>query len=263
MSGLSYPGNELIVLNYHSTPEQFISNFSAQLDILKRDFNIISPDDLRRYYSPDGLKSEKCSLLFTFDDGLKNNKHALQELEKNNIRALLFVVPDFISCNPLKQSAFYQKNIRLHINRHVDSREEDTTALSWSELRDIVRHGHEIGCHTLTHTLEAGKSGAGNSEAEIVKSKAVIEQELGIKVDSFCSINNTLQSVGKKEKELIGQHYRFHFTTLPGYNGINKDPLFIKRRNVEAHWLKGALYFATGQRDLGRWKEKIAAYERL
>jgi hypothetical protein len=75
----------------------------------------------------------------------------------------------------------------------------------------------------------------------------------GCSITSYCSINNTLESTGPKEKKLIAENYTYHFTTFPGSNIHPKDPLFIKRRNIECFWLKGAMYYALGNWDLRRW----------
>lgn len=120
-----------------------------------------------------------------------------------------------------------------------------------------------VGAHTRTHTLVAADSTPENSENEILTSKKIIEDKLDISVDSFCSINDTLLSVGKKEKTLIEKNYSFHFTTLPGYNREKKDAHFIKRRNVECFWPSGAFYYALGRSDLKRWEKKITLYENL
>lgn len=258
--GLNYPSKELLVLNYHSTPKKFIPNFQEQVQFLLQHFNILSPSHLRQYYAGN-YSPDKCSLLFTFDDGLKNNLHAVRVLDENKIKALFFVVPGFIEA--ANQKEFYLKNIRPVVNTKIDREEEDFAALSWSNLSDLIKNGHAIGAHTLTHTLVAESSSAENSEREITGCGNILEKKLGVNPDSFCSINDTLVSTGKKEKALIEKNYSFHFTTLPGFNALHKNPLFIKRRNVECYWPNGAFYFALGKSDLKRWEKKIALYESL
>lgn len=259
---IKYSNDELIVVNYHSTPKKFDANFEQQVNYFKRNFNIISPTELEDIYFNKENKRDKCSLLFTFDDGLKNNLNAITILEKNNIKALFFVVPEFINMPKEKQKEFYLTNIRPVINNNIDNQAEDFCALSWNELNELVRKGHAVGAHTQTHTLVAQTSLLKNSEFEIVDCKNNIEKALNINVSSFCSINDTLLSVGKKEKELIATNYKFHFTTLPGSNK-EKDALLIKRRNVEAFWLRGAVYYAIGKLDLKRWQTKIEEFVKL
>jgi len=260
--GLRYAKNELLVVNFHSTPKKFIPHFKEQVAFLKRQFHIIAPSALIDYYNG-SLRPEKCSLLFTFDDGLKNNLYAADVLNQNGVKALFFVVPGFIDTSVNEQKRFYLQNIRPHIDPAIDGEPEDLTAISWQELKVLRAAGHEIGAHTLTHTLLARNSSLQNSENEILVCKTRIETELNCKVDAFCSINNTLESTGKKEKELIEKNYAFHFTTLPGYNAPDPNRHFIKRRNVECFWPKGAFYYALGRSDLRRWMHKIETYQNL
>jgi peptidoglycan/xylan/chitin deacetylase (PgdA/CDA1 family) len=258
---LDYPNDELVVLNYHSTPKHFLSEFGRQLLWLSKTFNIIHPSQLPEYFAGT-LKTAKASLLLTFDDGLKNNLLAAEVLKSHGLFAYFFVVPLFIECLQNEQKAYYLRNIRPIVNSFIDNEMSDFSAMSWEDLRFLKKEGHYIGSHTLSHTLDRYSTNDGKSFKEISESKALIEERLLQKVDAYCSINNTLQSTGKYEKELIEQNYRFHFTTLPGSNR-DKDPLFIKRRNVEVYWLKGAVRYALGQWDLRRWQNKIKAFRDL
>jgi peptidoglycan/xylan/chitin deacetylase (PgdA/CDA1 family) len=262
-TGITYPQQELIVVNYHSTPKKFNSNFEKQVVFFKKNFNIISPADLENYFFNKNWASKKCSLLFTFDDGLQNNLNAVSVLEKHNICAMFFVLPEFINTPIEKQKSYYLKNIRPIVNPNIDAEPEDFNALNWNELKKLLSKGHSIGAHTQTHTLVAKNSDKDNSKFEIVTCKENIEKELNIKVTSFCSINNTALSVHKKEKELIESNYKFHFTTFPGSNNNPKNPLLIKRRNIECFWLLGAVYFAIGKFDLKRWKIKTEQFDKL
>jgi hypothetical protein len=261
-NNLDYLSDELIVLNYHSTPKKFILNFEHQLELFRNYFDIISPMDLEDYFGGN-LNSKKPKLIYTFDDGIKNNVYAAEVLKKNNIHALFFLVPDFIETETHQQKEYYSKNIRYAINDVIDSEEEDLIALNWQEVKQLISEGHMIGCHSQTHTMLGGRLSEEQAKNEIIGSKNYLESKTGFKINSFCSINNTLVSVGKLEKRLIHENYDFHFTTLPGYNSINKSRLFIKRRNVECFWPDGAIYFAIGKSDLGRWAKKIEAYSQI
>lgn len=259
---LSYSSEELIVVNYHSTPKKFIPNFKHQLNLFKKHFNIINANELDNYFEGK-LISNKPNLLFTFDDGLKNNLYAAEILKQNNITAFYFLVPDFIDTEKTKQKNYYLKHIRPIVNTAIDSEPEDFEALSWEEGKQLMKDGNIIGSHTQTHTIIGGKYSEEVIKKEIIGSKKYIEQMIGIKINAFCSINNTLLSVGKFEKKLIKENYTFHFTTLPGYNSTSKSTQFIKRRNIECFWPDGAVYFALGKSDLIRWQKKIEAYNQL
>jgi hypothetical protein len=96
-------------------------------------------------------------------------------------------------------------------------------------------------------------------QEELIASKAVIEKQLSIRADVFCSINNTLLTIGKAERKLVEENYDFHFTTFGG-NNASPDPYLVKRINVESHWLLGAFKFALSTFELNRWQKAIQLY---
>ena len=250
--------NQLIVLNYHGTQKRFIHNFIKQINYLKKQYEIISPDvffDLAN--SKKQVKGKK--LLLTFDDGIKNNLLAINELDNLGISALFFVVPQFIDTSIKDQKHFFVKNIRPTINPFIDEDFEDFSALSWEDLIKISKN-HTIGCHTYNHTMVKDVLNKQDLEMEIIKSKEMIEDKIGLKINSFCSINNTLLTIGRKEQQLIEQNYNFHFTTFGG-NNATLNSFLIKRINVESHWLQGALKFALSSFELNRWAKKIQLFK--
>ncbi len=262
LNKFTYDSDELIVLNYHSTPKKFIDNFEKQTLFFKKHFDIINPECLTDYYNGK-LTSKKPKLLLTFDDGLKNNLYAAEVLYKHGIKAIFFLIPDFVDSDVTSQKGYYLKHIRPIINPNIDFESEDFEAIGWADLSELVSQGHCMGSHSKSHTMVADKLTESQLTEEIVESGLTIEKKLGIKVNSFCSINNTLLSIGAREKLLINQHYEFHFTTIPGSNMIQKSKQFIKRRNVECFWPDGAMLFAVGKQDLRRWQSKIKQYEVL
>jgi peptidoglycan/xylan/chitin deacetylase (PgdA/CDA1 family) len=254
-----YNKGELIVVNYHGTPAKFFKNFKKQVDFLTSIYQPLKASEIDKYFNGE-LSTKGPFILFTFDDGLKNNLQAANYLAEKNISAFFFVVPSFIETLKDDQARYYKTHIRPIINSHIESKEEDITALSWNEIKELINSGHCVGCHTRTHTLISNKSTADNSIFEIETSKKLLEDTLANKVDSFCSINNTLISIGKKEKHIISENYKYHFTTIPGYNN-HSNPLFIKRRNIESFWLPGAVKLSVGKLDLRRWKKHVSEYD--
>lgn len=251
----------LYVVNYHGTQRQFLPNLKKQLHFFKSHFSILSPDQLSSFYKAE--LSNGPYLLITFDDGIKNNLLAADLLDELHIKALFFIVPEFIQTPPEKQKEYFIRCIRPVINPRIDQEKEDFEAMNWSDLRGLQSAGHGIGSHTLTHTLVATTSSVERSKNEISGSKEMIRSKLYNDVDCFCSINNTLESIGEKELSLIKAHYTFHFTTIPGVNLPTSDRYYIKRCNIESHWLPGAVKYALGSWDLKRWKNADEAYAKL
>jgi peptidoglycan/xylan/chitin deacetylase (PgdA/CDA1 family) len=250
--------DQLIVLNYHGTQKKFIANFTDQLNFLEKNYEIISPVEFNNLIT--GVKPIKGKkLLLTFDDGIKNNRLAIEVLNKRNISAYFFVVPAFIDTLEKDQKRYFIQNIRPVINPFIDDDINDFLALSWDDLFEISKE-HVLGCHTYSHTMIKDFLDEYDLEKEIIESKKIIESRVGVRIDSFCSINNTLLTVGKKEKQLVEKNYSYHFTTFGG-NNINIDSFLIKRINVESHWLKGAFKFALSPFETNRWSEKIKFFK--
>ena len=255
---LNYPADELVVLCMHSTPCDHQHKFELILDFLLKHFTILDPNQIDEYYQ--GNLKNGPYLLFTFDDGLKNNLYAAQLLEKRGLRAMFFIVPEFIRSND--QKTFYIKNIRPITDPSFDKEPEDFVAMSFDDLRTLQSSGHIIGSHTSCHTLNRDMNKI-QIENEIIQSKDAIMSELKIEPTSFCSINNTTVSVNSIAKKMIAENYRFHFTTFPGLNSTSKESQIIFRRNIEVNWPLGKIKFSLGQVDLARWSDEIRRFRAL
>ncbi len=178
--GFSYPKDELVVLCMHSTPADQMVRFKSLVSFLLKKFKPLSPADLHAYYS--GELSNGPYILFTFDDGLKNNLRAAEILESQNIFALFFLVPDFIESKNPKE--FYLKNIRQVIDHSFDRLEEDFIAMNSEDIQKLIRAGHHVGSHTMSHQLRS------NSEEEmiareVVESAVRLHQISGQNIKSF------------------------------------------------------------------------------
>jgi peptidoglycan/xylan/chitin deacetylase (PgdA/CDA1 family) len=254
--------DDLLVLNYHSTPKKFIPNLEKQLLFFQKEFDIISPNEVSDFYKSSGNStSKKIKLLLTFDDGLANNLLAIELLNKYSIKAIFFVVPKFIDSD--NQKEYYLKNIRPEINDNIDFRKEDFEAMSWGELSLTSTQGHKIESHSLTHVMCAEDENEVRQNEEIVISRAIIENKLNIQIDSFCAPNDSLKSVNSDSLLLIKQNYTYFYSTFPGSNSLDKDPMFIKRSNVECFWPLGAVKFALGNFERKRWKEQRVRFSNM
>lgn len=254
--------NNLVVLNYHSTPIKFKDEFEKQILFLKKHFNFLNPSEIDDFYNNSRSQvNSKPLLLITFDDGLKNNLHATEILDKYQIKALFFIVPDFV--NSLNQKDFYLKNIRPIINHNIDEEEEDFTAMNWKELDDLVKNGYSIGCHSMTHVMCKGDQNFDNLNNEIINSKIEIESRLNIKLNSFCAPNNSLESINNASMKMIMDKYDYFHATFPGLNNYKTEKYFIKRSNIEVFWPLGAVIYAIGKSERKRWKESVSNFDKL
>jgi peptidoglycan/xylan/chitin deacetylase (PgdA/CDA1 family) len=260
VSNISKNRNDVIILNYHGTQKPFLENFEWQIEFLLKHFDPITPMEFEKIIeTSQKLKIKKPKFLLTFDDGILNNLNIINLLKKHSLEAYFFIIPEFVDA--IKPKTFFIENIRPIINPKIDNNKEDFTPLAWADIAELIKHGHTIGAHTSSHMMTKETCGE-RLEYEIVKAKQILEDKLNILIKTFCSINNTLESVNSKAALKIKENYQFHFTTIAGKN-IPFLPFSIKRTNVESHWNNNAFKYAIGKWEQKRWKNKVLEVNQL
>jgi peptidoglycan/xylan/chitin deacetylase (PgdA/CDA1 family) len=96
--------------------------------------------------------------VFTFDDGHQSDLAASELLSRRRLSGDFFLTVGWIGNRP--------------------------GFLSWQEARAIAGRGHSIGSHGWTHRLLTRLSDA-ELETELVRSREVLEEKLGVKVDTL------------------------------------------------------------------------------
>ena len=110
------------------------------------------------------------AVVLTFDDGFADfHTTALPILHENHLRATLYVVTGYVGRTGLW---------------NADCGEQDRPMLGWSQLREAAEQGVEIGAHSHTHP-QLDRLDASRCRSEIRRSKAVLEDRLGLAVNSF------------------------------------------------------------------------------
>ena len=258
----AYKKGDLLVLNYHSTPEWLMPEFEKQIVFFSNLFEIVDPSFLETFYlKKSGVSGTKPFLLFTFDDGLKNNLHAARILEKFGYHGLFFLVPDFLNTPTATQKTYYMQHIRNQVNFNIDKKVEDVSALNTDEIKTLIRNGHRIGSHSLSHTMHADDDLLKNKK-EIIQSKNELESLLNITITDFCAPFDSLRSTNKNQMQLIRQHYEFFHATFPGSNSELPDPFFIRRTNVECWWPLNAIKFALSTVEWSRWQPERSRFRK-
>jgi peptidoglycan/xylan/chitin deacetylase (PgdA/CDA1 family) len=162
-----------------------------------------------------GLSRIKKPTIVYFDDGYKDNYlNALPILRKLSIPATVFVATGAIDRIRTIWTIEYAQFLRLRgvpesewkskiaAYKAIDWAERarrleaeyraagfsggvpDSIFMTWDEVRDLARQGVEIGSHTVSHPKLTSISSA-DLRAELVESKARIEQELNKEIVSF------------------------------------------------------------------------------
>lgn len=90
------------VSNYSTDPQMLCvspQNFNSHIDLLNQKYNLISIDELLKYFQS-GKKIPRKSIAITFDDGYADNYlEALPILEKHNTQALFYIATGTLNTN--------------------------------------------------------------------------------------------------------------------------------------------------------------------
>ncbi len=216
------------VLIYHDFKSGHeIKNFKNQILSLKKKYEFITPDEFEKGLKNKSIKGEK--LLITFDDGFKSNRIVAEEvLNKLNIKALFFIISDFVGAK--KYSSTYNSIIRnIYPSGYNKFNIDDT--MDKNDIEFLLSTGHKIGCHTLSHQMLSKMSSIEKLKDEIATSKLNLEKEFGIKIKHFAFPFGTFESVNKEALKIIDKNFDYIHTGLRGNNFSNKK--LINREAVD------------------------------
>lgn len=206
----------VFVLCYHSISDDgwyfsvTLENFKKQITHLKNNFEIISLSDLEDYI--DGKKKfTRQAVVVTFDDGYKNILSVCELYKDIKVKPSVFVIAD------TKETNFGELKTKRKF-------------LSNSDIKKLIKDGWEVGSHTLTHP-DMYKLNQFNLEKEVVQSKKMIENDLGIEIKYLAypkgRYTNKVVNMAKKAK------YKMALTMDDDLIDINTNKLKIPRIGVD------------------------------
>lgn len=256
----------LLILNYHNFSRynnyfynrgniletDFKLNFEKQLLFLRKHFNFCYPEEFFNSECKSGL-----NLLFTFDDGYKDNAViALPLLISYDISAIFFLTTSYIDtdkwlfhdriryliCNGVLDECATEKQLRkLNQGLDIDSSMYEIAneqfpasspkriMMDWKEVNSIIKAGFHIGTHTVSHA-NLSQLDEENQRQEIQRSIEVINSETGIRCNSIAYPNGLF---GKNTLELLPKlGITYGFTTDTGVNKKNTNHKLLKRIGV-------------------------------
>ena len=175
-------------------------------------------------------------LTIAFDDAyLDTYRHAIRYLDKLNIKSTVAVAAGL-----------------------VGKKLEKRPVIGHRECRALLRAGHEIASHTLTHPnlLRLAKADEGRARSEITDSKQALEKKLSCKISSFV-FPYTAQNKSPALRKIAGDFYKSVRLTSdrPVFNRIPvKDPQditgFAVMRKHSAAYLKKQIDYVEKEK---RW----------
>ncbi len=225
------------VVAMHETLPGDIERWRRQLEWVEKRFALISPETFFGLWGPTRTRPNwsEPAVLFTFDDGRETNYTlAAPVLESMGTRGLFFVVPQFIGLTGQAARSFYYSKIDVR-GLAPSASEEQWTPMKPDQLADLVRRGHSVGNHTLSHTNLSSLS-TSQQRDEIEGGAEKIAAWTQRKVEAF-AWPYSWTAINRDSWDMVRATHPFCFAPCPGTTDCSLDsPHLIWRTEIEAYY---------------------------
>lgn len=221
--------HQLRVLIFHDIEKDKEIFFYELIQNLQKNWNIISPREFKDNINGKISSNKKRNILLTFDDGYKSQKIITEKyLDPFNIKALFFIVSEFVKIKDIKESQnFIKKN--FYDDQFNGKLDEAATNMKKQDIIDLIQKGHTIGCHTKTHMKLSQQKNINILKDEIVQSAREIEINLkGYEIEDFAYTYGDFKSINKISTKIILDNYTYLYSGLRG-NNYNIKSNIIRR----------------------------------
>ena len=256
-------GNCLRVLLYHDIAESTQTRFAAQLRWVARRWRFATPDEFADMASG-RVPIVGRNVLLTFDDGFATDRVvAEQVLGPLGIRALFFVVPNFLDCvEPEEARRFVAQRIRpgsdaSNLPSHLGN-------MAWSDLVALLDNGHGIGAHTRSHAKLSALAGA-QLEDEIVGGADLLASRLGAHIDHFAFPFGNVTSFSPAALRIARARFSMTYSGLRGDNARGVSTAVLRRDAIPpdaSPALVGSLLEGGADFHYGRQRQQLDMWER-
>jgi len=229
----------LRVLLYHDIPQSSFNDFSRHMGFIAKHWDFIDPALFASII--DGKeKIERDSVLLTFDDGFISNRMVAEEvLNKLGIKALFFVVSDFVDLADAAASKdFVARTICPKLS--PEQVPESMLNMGWEDLEALLEQGHTIGGHTKTHARLSDIADNQVLYEEIENSADHLEQRLDVPIEHFAYTFGDLGSMSREAMMVAQNRFKYIYSGVRGNNARN-IPTSLMYRDSIAPTAKNAL----------------------
>jgi peptidoglycan/xylan/chitin deacetylase (PgdA/CDA1 family) len=114
--------------------------------------------------------------------------------------------------------------------------------MSWDQVAELDRLGHEIGAHTVNH-VDLGEVVGDAARREIVASRDEIQDRLGTRVDLFAYPYGREHQMTDRNREILREEgFRCCVSCFGGRVPPGEDPFRMKREPISP-WYEGTGQF--------------------
>ncbi|MBI3009984.1 MAG: polysaccharide deacetylase family protein, partial [Candidatus Omnitrophica bacterium] len=151
------------------------------------------------------------TIVLTFDDGYEDNfVNAASIMERYGFTGCFFVPSAFVESGP-------------------NGCAPEDRPMSWEQLKELLRHGHEIGAHSVTHR-KLTMLGRTEVTWELSHCKEILEQHLDCSMDWFCYPAGAYDASIRDQVQTAG--FRGACTVRPGANHPGANPFELNRTEI-------------------------------
>ena len=136
--------------------------FRRLCGLLRDRFHVVPLGEVVRLLGCDERLPRR-TVAITFDDCYRDNLQAARVLAEHGLPACFFVPTQFVGTDHLFE---WDRGLKRMAN------------LDWDDLHEMIRLGHEVGSHSLSHA-DLGLVDADEARQELEESKKTLEARLG------------------------------------------------------------------------------------
>lgn len=233
------PSEEAVVqfVYLHHIFDDEIKPFRNLLSELSKTYEFISHSEaVNRILSGE---IDRPYLSFSWDDGFKNCIVAADLLSEFGAKGCFFICPELIGVNDIQKIKTFNRN-KLNF--------PPVEYLNWDEVETLVKQGHEIGSHTLSH-IRISQTSPEQALEEIFQSAEVLRQKIGQPGHFAWPYGKFSDFTSTARKTVFDAGFQSCASAVRGAHPtsekkVDKEQLCIRRDHIVAAWpLSHSLYF--------------------
>jgi peptidoglycan/xylan/chitin deacetylase (PgdA/CDA1 family) len=159
-----------LCLCYHAVSETWRHELSVPAEAMERQLQLLLRLGYRPAAASEAVTGSGKLLHVTFDDAFRSVRNALPVLERNGVRASIFVCTGYADDGRAMDVPELEGELRV--------RPQELSTMAWDELRELAGRGVEVGSHTVSHPHLPTLSDAELAD-ELRSSRQRLEDELG------------------------------------------------------------------------------------
>jgi peptidoglycan/xylan/chitin deacetylase (PgdA/CDA1 family) len=214
--------NKLRVLILHDIPKDEIEKFAILLQWLQKRWKFVTPDTFE-LMSNGNMPIIGRNLLLTFDDGfISNYDVATTVLRQLKIKAIFFVITDFINLNNNNDIRNFIYN-KIQLGTNESEITDQQLNMKWKHLANLIADGHAIGAHTKSHKSLAKMVDSVEMKNEIIKSADLIQQNLNYNVKHFAFPFGNINNINMLSYHVAISRFDYIYSGFRGNNVKNRS----------------------------------------